>query len=166
MSTICPYCGVGCKLRVNGKVIPENYVTNRGIMCVKGATLLDTLDSGRVTYPLQDSKEITWSEAKEIISRKLKKILRIKGSLGIYIGAQIPTEDQYLTVKLGKGLLGTPNFDSNVRLCMASAAHSLKFSFGDPSPTASYDEIERAETFFLVGVKCVSNNLFLPPNFQ
>ncbi|MEM3358310.1 MAG: molybdopterin-dependent oxidoreductase [Metallosphaera sp.] len=157
MSTICPYCGVGCKLRVNGKVIPENYVTNRGIMCVKGATLLDTLDSGRVTYPLQDSKEITWSEAKEIISRKLKKILRIKGSLGIYIGAQIPTEDQYLTVKLGKSLLGTPNFDSNVRLCMASAAHSLKFSFGDPSPTASYDEIERAETFFLVGVNPASN---------
>ncbi|WP_306305631.1 molybdopterin oxidoreductase family protein [Metallosphaera hakonensis] len=92
-----------------------------------------------------------------MISSKFRKLSKVKGTIGIYMGAQIPTEDQYLAVKLGKGYLGTPNFDSNVRLCMASAAHSLRFCFGDPSPTISYDEIDRADTFFLVGVNPASN---------
>nr|WP_257788615.1 molybdopterin-dependent oxidoreductase [Acidianus manzaensis] len=158
---MCPYCGVGCKLRVDihKKIIyPENYITNKGMQCVKGATLLETIESGRLTSPMINGKEVDWGKALEYSVNKIRRIIRKnKDSLGIYIGAQIPTEDQYLAVKLGKGLIGTASFDSNVRLCMASAAYALKYAFNDPSPTVSYDDLSKAETYFLVGVNPASS---------
>lgn len=157
--TICPYCGIGCGLVVkDDRITPEDYITNKKIMCIKGAMLLETTKSGRILYPYIGNKEVDWSKAIDFASDKLRRIIRKnKDSLGIYIGAQIPTEDQYVAVKLGKGYIGTASFDSNVRLCMASAAHSLKFTFDDPSPTASFDEIDKAETFVLIGVNPASN---------
>ncbi|BFH74032.1 nitrate reductase [Sulfurisphaera javensis] len=138
--------------------MPENYITNKGMLCIKGSTLLETVNSGRILYPYLDNKEVEWKKALEYTTIKMKRIIRKgKDSLGIYIGAQIPTEDQYLAVKLGKGFIGTASFDSNVRLCMASAAFALKYAFGDPSPTASYDDIDKAETYLLIGVNPASN---------
>ncbi|MCI2415658.1 MAG: molybdopterin-dependent oxidoreductase [Candidatus Aramenus sp.] len=159
MRTICPYCGVGCGIVVKEKaIVPENYVTNKGMLCIKGATLLETLDSGRLLYPQLDSREVTWEKALDYVANKIRRASRRdKDSVAIYVGAQIPTEDIYLSVKLGKGYLGTASFDSNVRLCMVSAAYALKYSFDDPSPSASYDEIDSANTFFLVGVNPASS---------
>ena len=53
--------------------------------------------------------------------------------------------------KLAKGFLGTNNFDTNSRLCMASAAVGYARSLGADGPPAAYADIERADCFFLIG---------------
>jgi ferredoxin-nitrate reductase len=61
------------------------------------------------------------------------------------------TEEYYVANKLAKGFLGTNNFDTNSRLCMASAAVGYKTSLGSDGPPACYADIDLAGCFFLVG---------------
>jgi ferredoxin-nitrate reductase len=154
MKTICPYCGIGCGIEVeNKRVTPLKHITNKGMMCVKAALLPETINSKRIHSPILDNKEISLEDAISILSTYIKRSIKKygKNSIAFYMGAQIPTEDQYMFVKLGKGFIGTGAFDSNVRLCMASAAYALRYSFGYPLPTSNYDDVLKAKTLFIVG---------------
>jgi len=151
---------VGCGIEINGnKVLPADHITNRGSMCIKASILSEVKDIERLTSPTIPTGDVDWERAISYVSDKIKSSIRKygKNSVGFYIGAQIPTEDQYVAVKLGKGIIGTGVFDSNVRLCMASAASALKFSLGVPLPTANYDDIDSADVIFLIGVNPASN---------
>ena len=161
MKTICPYCGISCGIEVEkGKrITPVKHVTNKGMMCIKAALLPETLNSRRLLYPTFDEREVKLDYAIDILSSEIRRNLKKfgKNSVAFYIGAQIPTEDQYEFVKLGKGFIGTGLFDSNVRLCMASAAFALKYSFGYPLPTADYEDLIKAKTIFIVGANPASS---------
>ncbi len=160
MKTICPYCGIGCGIEFEkNRVTPVKYITNKGMMCIKASLLPETLKSKRITSPMLDGKEIDLDLALTNLSTYIRRNIKKfgKNSIAFYMGAQIPTEDQYLFVKLGKGFIGTGVFDSNVRLCMASAAYSLKYSFGYPLPTANYDDIPKAKTIFIIGANPASS---------
>lgn len=160
LKTICPYCGVGCGIAYDGsRVIPERHVTNRGMMCIKAAKLPETLNEGRGEHPLVNGKASTYEEAIDYLTKNIRKTVRKYGeqSVAFYMGAQIPTEDQYIAVKLGKGIIGTGVFDSNVRLCMATVASAMKYVFGAPVPAATYDDVDESDTFFMVGVNSASN---------
>lgn len=134
-------------------------MTNKGAMCVKASILPEIREIERLTSPVVNSEEVGWDKAVEHVSHRIRSAIKKHGknSVAFYMGAQIPTEDQYVATKLGKGVIGTGVFDSNVRLCMSSAASALKFSLGSPMPTADYDDIDKAEVFFLVGVNPASN---------
>ena len=56
-----------------------------------------------------------------------------------------------MAAKLAKGFLGTNNFDTNSRLCMASAAVGYARSLGADGPPATYADLERADCFLLIG---------------
>lgn len=151
---------MGCGIEINGnKVLPADHITNRGSMCIKASILSEVKDIERLASPTIPTGDVDWERAISYVSDKIKSSIRKygKNSVGFYIGAQIPTEDQYVAVKLGKGIIGTGVFDSNVRLCMASAASALKFSLGVPLPTANYDDIDSADVIFLIGVNPASN---------
>ena len=60
-------------------------------------------------------------------------------------------EAQYLVNKLAKGFVGTNNVDSNSRLCMSSAASGYKLSLGADGPPGSYQDMDRADLFFIIG---------------
>ncbi|MEM0131681.1 MAG: molybdopterin-dependent oxidoreductase [Saccharolobus sp.] len=124
-------------------------------MCVKASTLIETMTVGRLLRPVIKTRETSWNEVTDFIAKIIRQVSKRygKNAIAFYMGAQIPSEDQYLAVKLGKGVIGTGMFDSNVRLCMASAASALKIALGLPLPTADYDDIDKAETFYLIGVK-------------
>jgi len=56
--SICPYCGVGCRLRVEGNGKPqrirgvEDAPANLGGICAKGALLHEAIDApDRLTHP-------------------------------------------------------------------------------------------------------------------
>ena len=53
--------------------------------------------------------------------------------------------------KLTKGFLGTNNFDTNSRLCMASAAVGYARSLGADGPPGAYADLELADCFLLIG---------------
>jgi len=57
------------------------------------------------------------------------------------------------TNKLAKGFVGTNNIESNSRRCVASAGSGYKLSPGANGPTGSYQDIDRADVFFVIGAR-------------
>src|SRR5439155_1277043 len=53
--------------------------------------------------------------------------------------------------KLAKGFLRSNNFDTNSRLCMASAAVGYTRTFGADGPPCSYEDVDAADVFLLIG---------------
>ena len=176
--TLCPYCGVGCGLEVSppasaGK--PTNrdsegnpvwkvkgdrtHPSSKGQVCVKGATIAESLDKSRLKYPMvRDSlteplRRATWEEAYRRIVENIQKTLQTHGPDGIcmYGSGQMQTEDYYTAQKLLKGCLGTNNFDANSRLCMSSAVAGYIQSFGSDGPPCNYDDLEATDCAFLIG---------------
>jgi sulfite reductase (NADPH) flavoprotein alpha-component len=86
-------------------------------------------------------------------ARRLRVILDRDGpdAISLYVSGQMSFEAQYLANKLAKGFLGTNNIESNSRLCMASAGSGYKLSLGADGPTGSYQDMDRADLFFVIG---------------
>ena len=176
--TACPYCGVGCGLEVSppaqhGKATNRDsqgtpiwrvrgdkaHPSSHGMVCVKGATIAESLDKNRLRYPMvrdsleQEFRRATWDEAFDIISDRLKTVRFTQGAEAIcmYGSGQFQTEDYYVAQKLMKGCLGTNNFDANSRLCMSSAVAGYIQSFGADGPPCCYDDLELTDCAFLIG---------------
>jgi ferredoxin-nitrate reductase len=176
--TLCPYCGVGCGLEVSPPAQP-NKATNRdskgnpiwrvrgdkahpssqGMVCVKGATIAESLDKNRLHYPMvrdsldQDFRQVSWDEAFGLITKRIQTVLFTQGTeaLCMYGSGQFQTEDYYTAQKLFKGCLGTNNFDANSRLCMSSAVSGYIQSFGSDGPPCCYEDLELTDCAFLIG---------------
>jgi assimilatory nitrate reductase catalytic subunit len=80
-------------------------------------------------------------------------------AVGFYVSGQLLTEDYYVFNKLAKGLIGTNNIDTNSRLCMSSAVAGYKKTLGADAPPACYDDVNHAQTLFIVG----SNTAYAHP---
>ncbi|MBV8772932.1 MAG: nitrate reductase [Deltaproteobacteria bacterium] len=163
----CPYCGVGCGLRVGlgdaGLIKIKgdpDHPANFGEICAKAAHLVPTtLPNGRLLHPYirerRDGllKPASWHQALAYAAARLRGIVGCYGpdSVAFYGSGQLTTEDYYVFNKLVKGYLGTNNFDTNSRLCMASAAAAYTAAFGTDGPPASYEDLELADLFLIVG---------------
>ncbi len=176
--TLCPYCGVGCGLEVSPPAQP-NKATNRdskgnptwrvrgdkahpssqGMVCVKGATIAESLDKNRLHYPMirdsldQEFRQVSWDEAFDLITQRIQTVRFTQGveALCMYGSGQFQTEDYYIAQKLFKGCLGTNNFDANSRLCMSSAVSGYIQSFGSDGPPCCYEDLELTDCAFLIG---------------
>jgi ferredoxin-nitrate reductase len=176
--TLCPYCGVGCGLEVSapaqyGKAtnrdsegIPiwrvrgdKSHPSSQGMVCVKGATIAESLDKSRLHHPMvRDSldaefRRVSWNEAFDIITQRIQtlRLNQATDSICMYGSGQFQTEDYYIAQKLLKGCLGTNNFDANSRLCMSSAVSGYIQSFGADGPPCCYDDLELTDCAFLIG---------------
>ncbi|HEY9613353.1 nitrate reductase [Allocoleopsis sp.] len=176
--TQCPYCGVGCGLEVSppaqagkptncdseGRPIwkvrgDREHPSSQGMVCVKGATISESLDKDRLKYPMmRDSldepfRRVSWDEAFDAIANRIRTLQVTQGSESIcmYGSGQFQTEDYYIAQKLLKGCLGTNNFDANSRLCMSSAVSGYIQSFGSDGPPCCYDDLELTDCAFLIG---------------
>ena len=106
----------------------EDYPVNRGVLCLKGLSLMYVVHSEeRGTVPLVRKgdayAETSWDTSLNLVASKIKEIRDKHGpeALGMYLGAQGFTEEFYVANKLFKGYLGSNNMEANARLCMASA---------------------------------------------
>ena len=174
--TLCPYCGVGCGLEVlaqpqgvasDGPQPVNRWLTrgdrahpsSQGMVCVKGATVAESLDSDRLLYPmLRQSLEapfqrVSWEVALDTLVERIQTVVNTQGSesICVYGSGQFQTEDYYIAQKLVKGCLGTNNFDANSRLCMSSAVSGYLQSFGSDGPPCCYDDLEATDCAFLIG---------------
>lgn len=176
--TLCPYCGVGCGLEVTppaqaGKAThrdaegtpiwkvkgDRSHPSSQGMVCVKGATISESLDKDRLKYPMmrdsldQPFRRVSWDEAYDAIANRIRTVQVTQGSDGIcmYGSGQFQTEDYYIAQKLMKGCLGTNNFDANSRLCMSSAVSGYIQSFGSDGPPCCYEDLELTDCAFLIG---------------
>jgi ferredoxin-nitrate reductase len=157
--SLCPYCGVGCGLEIlaDGTKIRGDraHPSSQGMVCVKGATLLETLDCNRATVPLyrpslsEDFQPVSWDQALDLIVERIRQTSPER--IAIYGSGQLLTEDYYIAQKLLKGCLGSNNFDSNSRLCMSSAVEGYSQSLGSDGPPCSYTDLDSCELAFLIG---------------
>jgi anaerobic selenocysteine-containing dehydrogenase len=60
-------------------------------------------------------------------------------------------EEYYTLSVIGKAGIGTPHMDGNTRLCTATAAASLKESFGADGQPGSYADLDVCDTLFCFG---------------
>jgi anaerobic selenocysteine-containing dehydrogenase len=164
--TLCPYCGVGCGLlvQVEGGAVRRvkgdpDHPANFGDVCAKAVHLPPTLARGRLLYPELRShrgagrERVPWDLALRSAADRLGRIVDRHGpdAVAFYASGQLLTEEYYVAAKLAKGFIGTNNFDTNSRLCMASAAVGMARTFGADGPPPAYADIERADCFFLIG---------------
>ena len=167
----CPYCGVGCGLELKPPAagLPlaaawtargdRHHPSSLGQVCVKGATVGETLHRNRLTTPLwrehtsQPFAPISWERAFTILVERIRTTLAAKGpaALAIYGSGQFLCEDYYAANKLLKGALGSNNFDANSRLCMSSAVAGYARSLGSDGPPCCYDDLDLADLVLLIG---------------
>ena len=163
---VCRYCGTGCGVEVgvkDGKAIAvrgnKNYPVNKGVVCLKGLSLMNVVhseDRATQAYLKNDKSEfekISMDKALDTAAKKINETVKKYGkdSVALYVGAQIFTEEFYAGNKLFKGVIGTNNVEANARLCMASAVTGFLTTFGLDEPASGYSDIEKADTFFVVG---------------
>ncbi|MDJ0507956.1 MAG: nitrate reductase [Crocosphaera sp.] len=176
--TLCPYCGVGCGLEVFPPAQPgkpvnrdregnpiwqvrgdRNHPSSLGKVCVKGATVSESLGKDRLKYPMmrdsleEEFRRVSWDEALNAIVNRIQTVRLTQGpdALCIYGSGQFQIEDYYTVEKLFTGFLGTNNLDSNSRLCMSSAVAAYSQSFGSDGPPCCYEDLELTDCAFLIG---------------
>src|SRR6478736_3175520 len=163
----CSYCGVGCGITVStdGTAVTKTvgdrlHPANKGRLCTKGATHLDLMRApGRMATAFvrpergEDAVPVPVDTAIAEAGARLRAIVEEHGpdAIAVYVSGQMSMEAQYLSNKLVKGDLRGIHIESNSRLCMASAGTGYKQSLGADGPPGSYEDIDQANLFFVIG---------------
>lgn len=125
-TSTCPYCGVGCQLKLEVKgdkvirTIPCDIAPNYGQACVKGRFGIVEFvhHEQRLTNPLirRDGRlvECSWEDALNFIADKLPQY---KGDNFAFISsAKCTNEENYLAQKFTRAVMQTNNIDHCARL--------------------------------------------------
>ncbi|WP_436901395.1 formate dehydrogenase subunit alpha [Halovenus halobia] len=156
--TICPYCGVGCGIRVREgdergemRFMPwGDAPVNEGRVCIKGGAATEVVDhEDRLTDPLirddGEFREATWEEAYSHIVSELERVRDEHGpdGMGFYGSSKTTNEENYLLQKLARRY-GTNNVDNCTRMCHASTVWALRTSLGMGAMTNSMADLEES----------------------
>ena len=159
IKSVCGFCGVGCTLEVQNEKL-------NGKLCAKGINQIKAVNTdNRLLKPLvrnsinENFNTTTYDEAIKKISQKIKSTSKEK--IGFYLSGQMLNEDYYIANKLGKGFLGTPNVDTNSRICMSSAVVAHKKSLGADFVPVRMDDINHANLLIIAGGNPAESHVIL-----
>ena len=169
IETTCPYCGVGCGIKLNVRedgrlaVMAEDVPENRsslGTLCVKGRFGTGFVHSrDRITVPMvkRDGswREVTWDEALEAAADGLA---RNRERFGAFASAKATNEDGYIIQKLARVVMGTNNVDHCTRLCHSPSVEAMLASMGSGATSNSYQDYEEAGCLMVVGADASANH--------
>ncbi|MFP3952877.1 MAG: formate dehydrogenase subunit alpha [Candidatus Acetothermia bacterium] len=164
-STVCTYCGVGCRMNVytrDGEVVdvsPDPEAPANDIrICSKGRFGFDFVNrDDRLKEPLIKEggkfREASWGEALDLVSEKLTEIKEASGNNAIagLSSATCTNEENFLFQKFMRATIGTNSVDHCARLCHASTVAGLVRAFGSGAMTNSIGEIKDADTVLITG---------------
>ena len=170
--TTCGYCGVGCEMEVGTaserliRIRPAiDAPVNRGHLCVKGRYAFDFGSApDRLRHPLARVdggwRRLSWDEALDRSANELTRIRTAYGpdSIGVLGSARATNEENYLTQKFARVVLGTNNVDCCARVCHTPSAAAMKAMLGTGASTNAFDDIERAQTIFVFGANPLENH--------
>ncbi|HWN90538.1 MAG TPA: formate dehydrogenase subunit alpha, partial [Verrucomicrobiae bacterium] len=169
IETTCPYCGVGCGIKLNvredGKLavmaedVPENR-SSLGTLCVKGRFGTGFVHSrDRITAPMvkRDGtwRKVSWDEALEAAADGLA---RNRERFGAFASAKATNEDGYIIQKLARVVMGTNNVDHCTRLCHSPSVEAMLTSMGSGATSNSYQDYEEAGCLMVVGADASANH--------
>ena len=168
VSTVCPYCGVGCGINVTADADdrithvdddPENR-SSIGLLCVKGrfgATFVNHPD--RLTTPLirraGGLEPASWDEALDLVAERFAEL---RGAFGAFSSAKATNEDNYLLQKFVRAVMRTNNIDHCTRLCHSPSVEAMLAQLGSGATSNSYTDYEAADCLFVVGADPSSNH--------
>ncbi|WP_209505439.1 MULTISPECIES: formate dehydrogenase subunit alpha [unclassified Ruegeria] len=183
--SVCPFCGVGCKVSLKVKDGKVKYVegingpANEGRLCVKGRFGFDYIHHPhRLTKPLirrEDApakglnvdpgnlsshfREATWEEAMDLAATKLMA-LRAEDprSVAGFGSAKCTNEEAYLFQKFIRQGFKHNNVDHCTRLCHASSVAALIENVGSGAVTATFNEIVNADVAIIIGSNPIENH--------
>ena len=186
VTSICPFCGVGCQVSLKVKDDKVKYVegingpANEGRLCVKGRFGFDYIHHPhRLTKPLirrEDApakglnvdpanwsahfREATWDEALDAAAGGWTALTAKHGGKAIagFGSAKCSNEEAYLFQKLIRQGFGHNNVDHCTRLCHASSVAALLENVGSGAVTATFNEIENADVAIVIGANPVENH--------
>lgn len=183
--SVCPFCGVGCKVSLKVKDGKVKYVegingpANEGRLCVKGRFGFDYIHHPhRLTKPLirrEDApekglnvdpgnlsthfREATWEEAMDLAATKLMALRdEDPRSVAGFGSAKCTNEEAYLFQKFIRQGFKHNNVDHCTRLCHASSVAALIENVGSGAVTATFNEIENADVAIIIGANPVENH--------
>ncbi|MES0825920.1 formate dehydrogenase subunit alpha [Ruegeria sp. SCP11] len=183
--SVCPFCGVGCKVSLKVKDGKVKYVegingpANEGRLCVKGRFGFDYIHHPhRLTKPLirrDDApakglnvdpgnlsthfREATWEEAMDLAATKLKTLREEDPrSVAGFGSAKCTNEEAYLFQKFIRQGFKHNNVDHCTRLCHASSVAALIENVGSGAVTATFNEIENADVAIIIGSNPIENH--------
>ncbi|WP_170332872.1 formate dehydrogenase subunit alpha [Ruegeria arenilitoris] len=183
--SVCPFCGVGCKVSLKVKDGKVKYVegingpANEGRLCVKGRFGFDYIHHPhRLTKPLirrEDApakglnvdpgnlsthfREATWEEAMDLAATKLKTLREEDPrSVAGFGSAKCTNEEAYLFQKFIRQGFRHNNVDHCTRLCHASSVAALIENVGSGAVTATFNEIENADVAIIIGSNPIENH--------
>lgn len=170
--TTCPYCGTGCEMNVGVKdntivqIRPVNDApVSSGHLCVKGRYAFDYNEADdRITDPMirvdGEWKTVTWSEAISYVAERLGTIKTKNGpdSVAVLGSSRATNEENYVTQKFARVVLGTNNVDCCARVCHTPTAAAMKMMIGTGAATNSFDDIELTRTIILCGANPTENH--------
>lgn len=166
VKSACVLCsnGCGCDIAVkDGRMVGirgrADDAINRGRLGPKGlyASWQGMQARDRLTTPLVredgELRPASWDEAMSRIVARSRALLDEIGPLshGFYTSGQLFLEEYYALAVVGKAGVGTPHMDGNTRLCTATAAVSMKESFGADGQPGCYEDIDECDALFLYG---------------
>ncbi|PSP66307.1 formate dehydrogenase subunit alpha [Halobacteriales archaeon QS_1_69_70] len=166
VKTICPYCGVGCGIKVREGEEPGDMQfmpwgdapVNEGSICIKGGAATEVVDhEDRLTTPLVredgEFREAGWEEAYDYIVSEMERIRETHGpdGMGFFGSSKTMNEENYLIQKLARRY-GTNQVDNCTRMCHASTVWALRTSLGAGAMTNSMQDLmEAADVFWIQG---------------
>ncbi len=183
--SVCPFCGVGCKVSLKVKDGKVKYVegingpANEGRLCVKGRFGFDYIHHPhRLTKPLirrEDApekglnvdpsdlsthfREATWEEAMDLAASKLKALRdEDPRSVAGFGSAKCTNEEAYLFQKFIRQGFKHNNVDHCTRLCHASSVAALIENVGSGAVTAAFNDIKDADVAIIIGANPIENH--------
>jgi len=186
VSSVCPYCGVGCQLTYKVKdnqilaVDGRDGPANKSRLCVKGRYGFDYVHHpDRLTTPLirrqgkektarllsrdemsEYFREASWDEALDFSASTLKQIRDDKGGAALagFGSAKGSNEEAYLFQKLVRTGFGTNNVDHCTRLCHASSVAALLETIGSGAVSNPVSDVADADTIIVIGSRPTVNH--------
>lgn len=165
VTSACVMCSNGCGLDFgvkDGKIVGvrgrEKDRVSHGRLGPKGLYAWKSLTHpDRLKYPMirrhGKLERASWDEAMSLIVERTKDIQkrRTNHGIGFYTTGQLFLEEYYALALVGKAGLNTLHMDGNTRLCTATAAASMRESFGSDGQPGSYTDIDHTSCIMMVG---------------
>lgn len=187
VSSLCPYCGVGCQttyhIRDNRILYAEGRdgPANQSRLCVKGRFGGDyARHRHRLTKPLirktgigkdpqrmldpddwqQVFREAEWDEALDYAGHALRRIRdeHGAGALAGFGSAKGSNEEAYLFQKLVRTGFGGNNVDHCTRLCHASSVAALLEGIGSGAVSNQVSDVLKTEVAIIIGANPTVNH--------
>ena len=187
VSSLCPYCGVGCQLTYHVKNDSILYVegrdgpANHARLCVKGRYGFDyARHPQRLTMPLirragapkrgefvmdpnnvmDVFREATWDEALALAGGSLRKLRDTHGAKALagFGSAKGSNEEAYLFQKLVRLGFGSNNVDHCTRLCHASSVAALLEGIGSGAVSNPVMDVTKADVVIVIGANPTVNH--------